>query len=770
LTNSSIRLHASSREAETFGFLLFFGGYAALIAWFKYFDVYHTNFSTTGAVILLHNLFRLLFIFYLFWMIQAVGAALLRIVGARDPAALETLDYLALTFFAGTGAWHIVLLAIGYANLLNTPVMILLTAPVVALAFRELRLVTPGVRAMVRRRIDEADNLFKTAAVLLCLVWGMLLMVKGLYPGNGHEYYAPYLHSYESILQHGGLWPHEFWWFHFYVQGAGLFFLAMLLTDPLAPQLVTLCFLSAGGLATFLFVRRLAPNSLWPMISVLLLFGSFIYTPGWGDFRKLHEFNTSLVIAILWMTVVALGDNANLRRAWLAAVVSAMTAAIVLGNYIGVFLGAVFGILAVSYLLMGERRRGLVCISLSALAVVLVATTLAINHVVTGLISGWDPSLPYLWRFADLEKLRQWNALPVVLLAYQRVIDDAIAHAAAWSFSFLLRSLRLELLWPLFVGGLLVAAISAYQRWRSGRLGTLSVPDTALILIAALAVYVVLAAMVGRAQLPSFYRFASFMTPIVIVAGIALWTLPLRARATDAMTTLVGARAAIAVLAACAVMIAVKTRFDRNVAGLGAHALAYAAGFASIDAASARPSSGGLSVPSGGIYPGARGAYAIVGPGTPIWSVNAYTYCLLPDCKMMSSFTVLMPGWDRLMWGTPEEGHQALQAAGLNYFLISRELPVTDPLLLSPLFSPDNIARYLGVRWTDGTTTLLTWPGPDTKPPDEAWLADYRRLLAAQALNLQQRYSIANMKTAFERLNAMPHPWRPCDLPRTRMR
>src|SRR5205807_3832258 len=125
--------------------------------WFKYVDVYHTHFSDIGVLILLHNLFRVLFIFYLFWMIQGVGAALLRAVGHLDPDALRLGDYLALTFFAGVGPWHVVLLAIGYASLLNLPVMIILSAPAVALSFRELRRVTPRLRMSMRDAIGGAD-------------------------------------------------------------------------------------------------------------------------------------------------------------------------------------------------------------------------------------------------------------------------------------------------------------------------------------------------------------------------------------------------------------------------------------------------------------------------------------------------------------------------------------------------------------------------------------------------------------------------------------
>jgi hypothetical protein len=109
--------------ARVFHFLLYFGGYVALLIWFKYVDIYHTHFSDAGSLVLLRNLFRVLFIFYLFWIVQTVGAILLRILGVADANVLGTRDYLALTFFAGTGPWHVVLLAVGYANLLNAGVM-----------------------------------------------------------------------------------------------------------------------------------------------------------------------------------------------------------------------------------------------------------------------------------------------------------------------------------------------------------------------------------------------------------------------------------------------------------------------------------------------------------------------------------------------------------------------------------------------------------------------------------------------------------------------
>jgi hypothetical protein len=88
---------------------------------------------------------------------------------------------------------------------------------------------------------------------------------------------------------------------------------------------------------------------------------------------------------------------------------------------------------------------------------------------------------------------------------------------------------------------------------------------------------------------------------------------------------------------------------------------------------------------------------------------------------------------------------------------------VHDYLPLSPLLRPDNIARYFGIRWTDGVTSLLTWAGPDTVPLDPAWLAEYRR--AVEQSPPVQGLPYADLQMIFARLNATPHPWHPFRLP-----
>jgi hypothetical protein len=134
-------------------------------------------------------------------------------------------------------------------------------------------------------------------------------------------------------------------------------------------------------------------------------------------------------------------------------------------------------------------------------------------------------------------------------------------------------------------------------------------------------------------------------------------------------------------------------------------------------------------LPWGGVYPAMETVWKIIGPGTRVWSFHIHATCMLPDCNVqgVSSFR-FSPSWNRVYFGTAQEARDILQAEGLNYFFFSKELriPAADPLPTSPLFAPDSMKRYLGIRWTDGTSYLLTWSGPGIEPISAQFLDDWR--------------------------------------------
>ena len=760
-------------------FVLYVGVFIGLIAWFKKYDLYHAHFSQSGGLVLLYNVCRALFIFYLFWIVHTVGSFVLGLLPQDPDRPVNVVDSMALAFFSGAGLWHIWMLILGYLNLYYAQTAVICTVPLVGFSFWNLRRDV----LMLRKDIDgqsislACPRAFSIArrvcvvslAAVASVAAFTLLLVKGLYPAGGHDYFVHYFSYLKAVIAHHGIWPNEVWYHYYYSKGAGLDFLAILLTDPLAPQLVTICFFFASTIALFRLLQRISPSSLWPLVGIVLYLGIYIYTPGegvyranggWGDFEKLHELTAALVIAIVWMTWGALESEGRAALSWTAATTSAIVAAVIISTPIALFLGATFAMLTAWYLFSGQRARCVSCFFLAAATGVTLLAIFALNYVTTGLIN--DEGILTFWRFANLEKLYSWGALPWVILLHWAT-TGLVANSIPISFGtlkFLVLSLRLDLLGPLVGGGTLFAAGALVCRRRIVMSGAIA------IVFAALIAFLIFGVFVGRSQPISFFRFTSFMVPIMIVFGVAFWGESLSWRGPKSLLVVWNWVMPWLVLTACMVsMFAVYP--NGTFRTIVTNALDFAAGRYSIDKAYTAQNGWPGRLPWGGIYPGARGAYQVVGPGVPIWSLHVHSYCMLPDCQMESYFSFSMTrDWDKVMFGSPEEAKIALQKAGINYFLFSRELApglkIRDALPLSPLFSPKNISKYLGIRWTDGKTVLLTWRGPNTIPFDGAWLRAYRD--AAQDSTTGRGW-YAVMKRIFARLRATPHPWQSFDLP-----
>jgi hypothetical protein len=766
-----------SRQWSVSWMMIYLGGYITLLAWFKWVDVYHSQFATTGVTISLYNFFRVAFIFYLFWIVHVVGTTVLRLFVSSDRIDVCTLDSLAIRFFTGVGVWHVAMLVLGFLNLYRPSLAITLTIPLVYLSYFDLRNAisrlyqNDNFKSEISRfggSSNRSNIIFAgTLRALFLAAFLSLLLVKGLYPAGGHDYYTHYFSYLRSVITQGGLWPNDVWYHFYYSKGAGLYFLGMLLTDPLAPQLVTFCFIIASSIALFQFLSRIAPKTWWPHIGVILFIGLYIYTPGvaeykanggWGDFEKLHELNATLVIAILWMVSSALQQRGYAAVEWLVAAGSSVVAAIIINITMAAYLGPLFSVLAVWLLLKGRRSHSIACFALALVSGVSLLSILLINYFATGLIN--DQGILFFWKYADIEKLYNWGALPWVLAVHWATVRlVAISLPLSAEFPFL--CLRLNLLWPLVGGGLLVSLLAILRR----RIDV-QAKSQVLVLVVAIAIYLVLAFAAGRSQPISFYRYSSFMLSVSIAAGVALWT-ALGWRSSGVFGRWIfGALVPVLVLFGCfaaAFATYQPGAFWQNLK----NAWLFASGAYSIDHAYVTQDSWPGRLPWGGIYPGARGAYSIVGPFTRIWSMHSHSYCMLPDCRM-ETYPAFVMGrdWDRLMFGTAEDGREGLQSAGLNYFLFSRELAsnlgIVDILPRSELFSPANINRYLGIRWTDGKTALLTWTGSDTVPLDQEWLADYRR--AVESSGSVSSFPYGAMKNIYTNLRAKPHPWRSFEL------
>ena len=768
--------HAESRftAGQRFSLLLYVGAYWFTFLWFKTIDVYHDHFFATGGVGLANNALRILFIFYLFWIVYTPGRWLIdRIAGQRGSAA-NGVAGLALGFMAGTGIWHLTMLALGFLDLYRPWVAMALTLPIVVLSVPNFQASIAELSAATRSlttpaeldpaRTSKAWLLGMPTATATAVV--ALLLVKGLYPAGGHDYFTHYFHYYQSVLRHHGIWPNEVWYHFYYSKGAGLYFLSMLLTDPLASQLVTFCFFVVSAVALFQLARRISADTDWPWVAVFLYFALYIYAPGigefrdnggWADFEKLHELNTSLVISIFWLLTEAIEASGRQRIAWGTAAASATACAVLINDTIALYLGGTFGLVAIFYLLQKKWGKFLTSTALGAVAGLTLVGVLTINYGVTGLMD--DQGILLAWPFANVEKLYVRGTLALAIMAHSARAAQ-VANSVPLSLAtirLLMLSLRLDLLWPAVAIGMVARAIDVFR----GSALRLPTDAASLVLGGGVIVYVAAAIAGGRSEPISFFRYSSFMVPVVLAAVVALY----ETRAgREKATPLVRQHAIPTLAAACCVWTTWATFPPDRLLPILTNAASFAFGRMSIDQAYTEQTAWPGRLPWAAIYPGARGAYNAVGPNTPIWSFHVHAYCMLPDCRMQyeTSF-VLSPDPDEVLFGNPEQAREVLKASGHDYFLFSRELSLTDFILRAPLFAPDNIGRYLGIRWTDGTTALLTWAGPDTIPFDADWIASYRK--AVEQSQSAKRLPYDALRGVYDELRATPHPWKLFELP-----
>src|SRR5580700_2827294 len=712
--------------------------FVGVVAWFAGVDFYQRHFFDTGSIVAADNLVRIVFAVIFSWLIYAPGAAVASLVLSTEArAALAPPERAVLGFGIGLGIWHVAMLILGLFGLYYRPVIVGLCLAVVVVSARHFANVAiAGWRSLALgfagpRHGRPTPQRIGIILIGATAVW--LLLLRGLCPGGGGYYYTHYFYYYLEVLKNHGLAPNDVWYHYYYSKGSGLAFLGMLLTDPEAPALTTYPCVVFTAVAIATLAARMAPNSLWPAAGAVIYLFYYLVSfgaDGGGQFQKDHEEIAALVALTAW--ALCMERHAAPRPFRIMAAATAIAAALITPP-IAIVLGFFVGLLAARSMV---RRRwsdmwgyGVVVAAVAAA----VLAVLVVGYLQTGLAS--DQALNLMLRFADTARLDRWGVIPQII-AVAWIRDNYLQWEQPFGRATLQEIadfMRLRLLWPFLTGPLIAVVIlrmsGAYTGWRltaprDARSAALT-RQTAWRLVALVALLAAVAVLAGRNQSLSFTRLSSFFVPVLVMLAIAgsVWGLswPLARRDDTVLRLVVPAILLVGTLVAWQSHAHWMSPLRRE----SANAMRFFAGSYSLAQAYSHANS---LYAFGAINPGALAAAQQLPYGTPIWSTNVDSYCMAPGCLIESVISFKMSGrLDEILGGDPDLAKQRLQEAGLNYFLFMKDYRIVDLLPFSRLFAPETIGRYLGVEWSDGSTYLLTWIGPDTRPLGPDFLEAYAR-------------------------------------------
>ncbi len=693
-------------------------GFFLLLFSFRTIDVYHQHFFDHGALVTAWQAMRIASIPYLLWLQYTVGGYVLW----RMKSPVAGLSRVITACLLGTALWHLLLFALGLAGLYYYPVMLLLAGGVMLGSWRHLAALIGQCDTGGWYRLGGGEKLL---VLLVVLAMAAFIFLKGTYPSGAHDFFNHYFTYYKEVVDSGNLGPHASWYQYFYSKGLGLFFMSMILLDPLAihPAASTLVFMAA--LMMFDLLRKPGASLALPLLGVFLYFTLYVYTPGrglfalnggWGDLEKTHELSAVLIFGCVWLTMKALQTGERVFVVTLHVV----NAALVVVSFGALAVPGMFYALLVACGLLTRNLRQVrlalfAGMSLGAAAVVV----MLVNYLATGIpqdqfastfrrIIDWEKvirlgySLELYSHLNDIE--HYWgNTLPLVKSTPKIVVEF----------------FRLYMLWPLLLMGAVLAIMGRPAEIAADR--TMRV--TAVFLLASLLVALFLG---GRAVPVSFFRLSSFNYAPVLLFCLLFW---------QCGRPPVQRTAIILVL----LLLLPWTLWQAPQALPGwkklAHsAFALASGNYSVRDAIGDQRGRAGRLKGGGIYPAMEEIYAGLPPGTRVWSMHNHSYCLLPACNVGQYFSqVTSPRWYEIALGSIEDGKKIMQEEGLNFIFYSRSVPVVGAAdakdQLAGFYkglAPEHIADVYGILWTNGWDYLLTWKEQSVAPLDAEFMDSWR--------------------------------------------
>jgi hypothetical protein len=728
--------------------------FAAMVTFFRLADVYHTRFfDIPQPLALSYNAARLTLGLMIFWSCLGLGGVVTQGLGiqaagekaeALDAGAHQTecitgLDRVILDFFVGGTLLGCFWYTLGLLSLLRWPLAVGVHASVLLITAPRFGRLLCRAWAWIAAgpRLREALRGGTYAAAGTLLLWALLLLaatvmladfaINALVPGGTTDVFLHYFPYLAQVLTSGTTLPAEgsnLWYHFYYTKTEGLFFAAGLLSDPLAPQIVSGVFLAVAGLCVYaLLCAPLLPRHL-ALAGLIAFHSAFLTNADFVFHQKDHIVMLGNLAGLLWLCS-RLWQKAPgfVGEGWRMLTVCAMLGAGCILNAPSAFavtLPLCAGLTLFAFFVRSRRKAAPGLALLTAGLCCGLGITFILNYSFTGMAE-INP-FRLFWSHVDLERFSRWVSPYMMVLLDQGSGDagkltgpDIKAlfkfrnYAALFKFAQITGLFQLHVLaTAALVGALGLRPANAGLSATLRRFGEIALP---CLLFAAAILTVGLVTRQGV----SYQRFTGFALLPTTVLTLLFWQLllcgPLQHPRRGAL--LAGCFALVLAANCLATVPQRLSQADRDAAQ------AFLIGQYSIGQQYTR---------LGALWPPATEIREITGNArVRLLHVASSTESMAPYAPLETDISFSLRGkWHVAMFAPADQARACLEEQQLNYFLLDMTKPFFDLLIYSPLFAPESLARNFRVIWRKGDAFLLTWAD---RTPEKPLSADSRELL-----------------------------------------
>ncbi len=690
--------------------------YAALIIIFHQVNYYENHFELTGISVVVYNASRVLIIFGFLLIAYQMGHYLIRKTH-RESSTNHGLEYFLKSFMIGISLIQIVTFALGLMGLLKWNIVIVPLLIILISCHQTLTNLTDFAIRNLR-----CNRLIYTIPAMAFLTF---LTIRGQYPLGGHDYYTHYFDYVKEAVKTGSFNNNISWNHFYYLKGMSLFFLGSILTDPLAPSVMTSLLALVGMLIIYQIIKDSGVGGkISLIISVIYI---TLFTIGIDELEKQHAPLAVFMLGIFWLSTKLLDQYVQKDIGCVKLpLILVVIVTIIITPQIAILILLYF-ILFYLYCLYQKTNPAKDILYIGLWVITTPLLIFFINYKITGIPH--EQYINLLWRYLDLNKILELGIIHQVIVTHYifEIVNSAgysdIIEFSRSHFMLIFKFMRLDLFWPLFVA----APFYLYRIFSNkNQVPKIIIQRLTLIVCFTVSTLAIIL-LAGTAQRFSLYRLFGFFYPIPLIIIGYLWVINLNIKTTknsDLVGKILIFVSVISLLPLASLTLTERPELkwasqyrgnnDVGLKNIVNNGLRFATGEFSIKDAYQHQLGWEGKHPTGGIYPPMYEVWKRVGNAAVV-SFHIHDYCMMPNCNVLRPTTHRFgKSWETLYVfnnGTVEEVKASLKSEGLNFFFISFEIPFWAKQHSNSLFNPESIKNELEIVWSDESNYLLSWKG-----------------------------------------------------------